>query len=51
MRFVASFIGWLVGFAVVFELSRTLWVHVYMLPLTHLAGLALGVLGLPAQVV
>ena len=51
VRFVASFIGWLAGFAVVFELSRTLWVHVYMLPLTHLARLALGLLGLPAQVV
>lgn len=51
VRFVASFVAWLAGFAIVFELSRSLWVHLYMLPLTRLARLALGLFGLPAQLV
>ncbi len=51
IRFVASFIGWLAGFAVLFEVTRDAWVHLYMVPLTRLAQVALGLFGLPAKLV
>ncbi|MBT3344546.1 MAG: hypothetical protein HN712_23125 [Gemmatimonadetes bacterium] len=51
VRFVASFVAWLAGFAIVFEFSRDAWVNLYMVPLTRLARLALVLFGLPARIV
>jgi exosortase/archaeosortase family protein len=51
VRFVASFIAWLTGFAVLFETGRAAWVHLYMVPLTRVTQVGLGLFGLPAKLV